>query len=457
MIKIAVDGPSGAGKSSLARAVAHKMNIVYVDTGALYRTVGLYMQKNGISPDDSASVIAALPSVVADMRFIDGEQHVFLCGEDVGDKIRTPEISMYASKVSAIPEVRAFLLDMQRSIANTNDIIMDGRDIGTVIFPDADVKIFLTASNEARARRRYAELAAKGISTTYEEVLADMIQRDTNDSTRAVAPAIAAPDATVLDNSELSAEETVSEALKIIENGLKKNSPDDQVKKNTDEGAKSPVSNIEKSKFYLGFHTVFAKFFRFILRLKPQGQENFPLDGGCIVCANHVSLLDVFAISACLPKSRRLRYLAKAELFRIPILRSVIVALGACRLERKGGDIAAMKKAISLVKNGEAIAIFPQGTRCKGKNPRDTEVKSGAGMIAYHSKSPVIPICIKTKKQKYALFRRVDIIIGKPIEYSELGFSGGGSKEYKAAIERIFSEICALGDFEQSVAKNEEQ
>ncbi len=457
MIKIAVDGPSGAGKSSLARAVAHKMNIVYVDTGALYRTVGLYMQKNGISPDDSAAVVAALPSVVADMRFIDGEQHVFLCGEDVGDKIRTPEISMYASKVSAIPEVRAFLLDMQRSIANTNDIIMDGRDIGTVIFPDADVKIFLTASNEARAKRRYAELIAKGISTTYEEVLADMIQRDTNDSTRAVAPAIAAPDATVLDNSELSAEETVAEAIRIIENGLKKNSPDDQVKKNADSGEKTSESKIEQSRFYRVFHTLFAKFFRFILQLKPQGQDNFPLEGGCIVCANHVSLWDVFSISACLPKSRRLRYLAKAELFKIPILRSAIIALGGCKLERKGGDVGAMKKAISLVKNGEAIAIFPQGTRCKGKNPADTEVKNGAGMIAYHSKATVIPVCIKTKKQKYSLFRRVDVIIGKPIEYSELGFSSGGSKEYKAATERIFSEICRLGDFSPSIATNEEQ
>ena len=161
MIKIAVDGPSGAGKSSLAKAVAAKMNIVYVDTGALYRSIGLYIRRKDISPDDSVSVINELPNISLDLRFENGEQHVMLCGEDVNGQIRTPEISMYASKVSAIPEVRAFLLDTQRSIAKTSDVIMDGRDIGTVIFPDADVKIFLTASIEARAKREEAKRRPK--------------------------------------------------------------------------------------------------------------------------------------------------------------------------------------------------------------------------------------------------------------------------------------------------------
>ncbi len=447
MIKIAVDGPSGAGKSSLAKAVARKMNIVYVDTGALYRTIGLYMQQNGISADDTEGVIAVLPSVSADLRFIDGEQHVFLCGEDVGDKIRTPEISMYASKVSAIPEVRAFLLDMQRSIAKTNSVIMDGRDIGTVIFPDADVKIFLTASKEARAKRRYDELTAKGLETTYEDVLADMIQRDQNDSTRAVAPAVAAPDAVVLDNSELDAEQTVDEAVRIIEEGLKKNESNRINEKKPETADKDQDSEVEVSKFYNFAHTVIAGFLRFAMRVHHTGTENIPLDGGCIVCANHVSMWDVLTLSACFPKSRRLRYLAKADLFKIPVLKTLIKALGACKLERKGSDVAAMKKAISLAKNGEAVAIFPQGTRHAGENPADTEVKNGAGMIAFHAKAPVLPICIKTKKQKYSLFRRIDLIVGKPIPYEELGFTRGGSNEYKAATEKIFAEICSLGGF----------
>ncbi len=216
-MKIAIDGPSGAGKSSLAKAIAKRLSIIYVDTGALYRSIGLYMKDHGIDPHDEAAVSAVLPNVSLSLLFRDGEQHILLCGEDVGDKIRTPEMSMYASAVSALPPVRAFLLDTQRSIAEKNSVIMDGRDIGTVILPDAEVKIFLTASSEARARRRTDELLAKGVACTYEEVLSDMITRDKNDSTRKIAPAIPAEDAIFLDNSDLSVEETIERALSIIE------------------------------------------------------------------------------------------------------------------------------------------------------------------------------------------------------------------------------------------------
>ena len=209
MIRIAIDGPGGAGKSTVARAVAAKLGIVYVDTGALYRTVGLFVKQAGISPDDASAVAACLGDITLEIKYLDGTQHVFLNGEDTGDSIRTPEMSTYASKVSAIPAVRAFLLDTQRSIAATNSVIMDGRDIGTVILPDAEVKIFLTASEECRAMRRYKELVGKGQRVTYEEVLADMRERDGRDSSREVAPTAKAEDATLLDNSDMTFEETV--------------------------------------------------------------------------------------------------------------------------------------------------------------------------------------------------------------------------------------------------------
>jgi len=216
MYQIAIDGPSGAGKSTLAKILAAKLSFIYVDTGALYRSIGLYMEMNGIDPKDADAVVASLPNITLALEYHEGSQVVLLNGENVGDRIRTPQISMYASAVSAIPAVRAFLLDTQRDIAAKNNVIMDGRDIGTVILPNADVKIFLVSSFETRARRRVKELLEKGIEASYEEVLADMIERDKNDSSRAVAPLVPAEDAVHLDNSELTLEGTVDAALAII-------------------------------------------------------------------------------------------------------------------------------------------------------------------------------------------------------------------------------------------------
>lgn len=210
MIRIAIDGPGGAGKSTISRAVAEKLGIVYVDTGALYRTVGFYVKRVGVNPTDRAAVAACLSDIRLELKYVDGKQCVYLNGEVMHDEIRTPEMSMYASAVSALPEVRAFLLDTQRNIAEENSVIMDGRDIGTVILPNADVKIFLTASEECRARRRYEELKAKGRDVKYEDVLAEMHQRDAQDAGREIAPATAAPDAVLLDNTGMTFEESVN-------------------------------------------------------------------------------------------------------------------------------------------------------------------------------------------------------------------------------------------------------
>ncbi|MBQ7821248.1 MAG: (d)CMP kinase [Clostridia bacterium] len=217
---IAIDGPSGAGKSSLARSLAKRLGIIYVDTGALYRTIGLYVANKGIAADNGDAIIASLSDITLELAFKDGVQDVLLNGEPVGDTIRTQKIAAYASAVSAIPKVREFLLDTQRNIAKKSSVIMDGRDIGTVIFPNADVKIFLTADDVSRAKRRFDELSAKGTLTTLEKVLEEMRERDKNDSTRATAPAIPAHDAVILDNSGMSLEETELAALDIINSKL---------------------------------------------------------------------------------------------------------------------------------------------------------------------------------------------------------------------------------------------
>ena len=206
---VAIDGPSGAGKSTIARRVSEEFGFIYVDTGAIYRTVGLAAALRKLDPKDKAAVVAMLPEISIRLAYgEDGLQHMYLDGEDVTSRIRTPEISLYASGVSAHPEVRAYLMEMQRSLARENDVVMDGRDIGTVVLPDAGLKIFLTASPEARARRRCSELVAKGQDVQYEDVLRDLTVRDENDSTRAAAPLRAAEDALLLDTTEMDFEES---------------------------------------------------------------------------------------------------------------------------------------------------------------------------------------------------------------------------------------------------------
>ncbi|MBQ2963026.1 MAG: (d)CMP kinase [Clostridia bacterium] len=215
MINIAIDGPAGAGKSTIARSLAAKLGFIYVDTGALYRAVGVNAMRAGMDTKNAEQVTSVLGDTKVSLRFVDGEQRVFLGDEDVSLAIRTPEASMAASNVSAIPAVREFLFDLQRNIAKENNCLMDGRDIGTVVLPEAQVKIFLTASAEVRAKRRYDELLAKGMKAEYNDVLEEMIQRDYQDSHRAIAPLKQADDAVLVDTSEMNLEQ-VLEALETI-------------------------------------------------------------------------------------------------------------------------------------------------------------------------------------------------------------------------------------------------
>jgi len=215
MISIAIDGPAGAGKSSIARAAAERLNYIYVDTGALYRTIGLAAARSNTNIQNEAEIEKLLKSLDINIVFFNGEQHVLLGDEDVSEKIRTEQASMMASKVSAIPAVRAYLLDTQRDFAKTDNVLMDGRDIGTCVLPQATVKIYLTASANVRAKRRYDEYRAKGMDCDYEEILNTVKKRDMQDMTRAIAPLKQADDAVLLDTSDLSIEEVVDRILEI--------------------------------------------------------------------------------------------------------------------------------------------------------------------------------------------------------------------------------------------------
>ncbi len=212
-INIAIDGPAGAGKSTIAKMVSAKLGYIYVDTGALYRTIALYITENNI-PDDK--IEESLPNANVSLKFIDGAQRVFLGDKDVSELIRTPEISMAASRTSAIPAVRKYLFGTQQKIAAENNVLMDGRDIGTVVLPNADVKIFLTASAEERANRRYKELAEKPDCPSYQEILDDIIKRDYQDMHRETAPLKQAEDAVLVDTTTLNLEESANEIVRII-------------------------------------------------------------------------------------------------------------------------------------------------------------------------------------------------------------------------------------------------
>ena len=421
MIRIAIDGPGGAGKSSVAKAVARELGIIYVDTGALYRNIGLYMLEQGVDMKDIDTIVSKLNEIKLELKFEDDKQVILLNGVNKGDLIRTPECSMAASAVSAIKEVRDFLLNTQRETAKHNSVIMDGRDIGTVILPDAEVKIFLVASPEARAKRRFDELCAKGVETTYDEVYRDMVERDKNDSTRDIAPCVKAEDAILLDNSKLTAEQTAKAVLKIVKKVEKK-----------------------RKTGYMKLYKWLAPVFRFIMRLRPHNLEKMPLEGGLIICANHISAFDVFSIAA--TSHRQITFIAKKELFSIPILGSIIKALGAIKIDRGGADVGAIRAAVNQAKNNKAVAIFPQGHRYPYIDPATTPIKNGAGMIAYHSGCDVLPVYIKTKKAKFRLFKSIDVYYGDVIPYEALGFVNGGTEEYKLASEKIFAAINSLAD-----------
>lgn len=221
MFAVALDGPSGAGKSSIAKAAAQRLGFVYVDTGAMYRTIGLYLLEQGLNPEDSAQAEAALPRIEIDLKTTPDGQKMYLCGRDVTELIRAPQVSMAASRCAAHPGVRAFLLELQRGLAQKNNVIMDGRDIGTVVLPNAQLKVFLTATPEERARRRVTQLEESGRSVQYDEVLRDIIERDYRDTHRETAPLRQAEDAVVLDSTELSFDEVVDRLTEMVNERMK--------------------------------------------------------------------------------------------------------------------------------------------------------------------------------------------------------------------------------------------
>lgn len=426
-LNCALDGPSGAGKSTIAKAVAARFGFVYVDTGALYRSISLYALSKGADTTSADEVVPLLEGIKIELKYVDGSQRVILNGEDVSEKIRTPEISMAASNVSAIPAVREFLLDLQRSIAAKNDIIMDGRDIGTVILPDADVKVFMTASAEERARRRFEELKAKGQEVSYESVLEDINRRDYNDSHRETAPLIKANDAVELDTTSMTIDEVVDRISDLIKKEME------------EENEPFRVIPAYRRYFYAILRFIVGVIFGFAFNLKYEGKENIPDHGSVILAGNHRTWFDPILIAI---KVKYISsYMAKAELFRIPVLNLAIKAVHGFPTRRNNADASALSRAVRFIKNGYNLTIFPEGTR--SRNGKIGRAKSGVAYIASKCGVPVYPVGISYKG--HLCFRRkITVRFGKPIMPEELSLGSMTKTELRAAGEKIMSTIAEL-------------
>lgn len=427
-INIALDGPSGAGKSTIAKEVAKRLGYVYVDTGALYRSIGLYACRMEKKTNDAGEVVPLLDEIQLELKYTDGTQKVIMNGEDVSEAIRTPEIAMAASNVSAIPKVREFLLALQRNMAEKHNIVMDGRDIGTVILPNAQVKIFMTASAEERANRRLKEHLAKGQEISYEEILKEINERDYNDSHRAAAPLKKADDAVELDTSDLDIEGAVSAVLGIIDEKLNALRPERKM---------APKVNRFFYSIIRGIALVIVKI---AMKVRYEGLENIPKNGSYIVAPNHHTLLDPVVIGAKIPNISA--YMAKEDIFRIKIA-NVLRAFHAFPVKRGKSDKSAIRTSMKYLDKGYNLTIFPEGTR--SKDGKLGAFKSGVAFVASETESDVLPVGITKRKTKLG---RTYLIVrfGKLIPYYKLKVNSLSSSELRHSRDIILNEIKGLID-----------
>ena len=447
-INIAIDGPSGAGKSTISRILAQRLGYIYIDTGAMYRAVGLHVLNLGRDTKNAAEVIELLPEITVEIQSPDKSasnsdiQQVYLNGENVTEQIRTPEASIAAADVSAIPQVRAKLLSLQRGTAERNNVVMDGRDIGAEILPNAQVKIFLTADVEARAQRRFDELMQRGTVTTFDEVLADMQLRDKQDSTRETSPLRKAADAITVDTTELNFDESVEHLHQIITKrlvgrdalGTPQNKFDTpQTNKTCGAPGASRPTPPRPTAFFRFAKAILFTAFKILYRFKVYGKENIPRNEPFIACSNHNSYCDPVLLGMSLPNN--FGAMAKEELFKMPILRFLIPKLGAFPVKRGRQDVAAIRTALQVLESGRYFIMFPEGARVeRGKSVKG---KNGAAMIASRAKVKILPIGIKGT---YFPFRKMRVYIGKPLDLAQYG----EKPDYNKITEELMNEINRL-------------
>ena len=404
---IAIDGPVGAGKSSVASDVAKKLNILHLDTGAMYRAFALKALREGISMEDAEALTALTERCMPEVQYVDGVQRTLIDGEDVSGLIRTEEVSMATSTSSKVAGVRRAMVAKQQEIAKKQNILLDGRDIGTVVLKDATLKIYLTASPECRARRRFDQLQAKGEECVYEDILADVIKRDHQDMNREVDPLRPAEDAQILDSTDMTQEQVVDNIIRRLE--LKQ--------------GKMPKKAEKFSKIYNVAFKIMGFLYKTLFPVQVHGLENTLLDAPYILISNHNSLMDPLTIGVPI-KRYNIRFLGKKELEKNPILKKVFSAVHMIPVDRHNMDMAAVRSCLKVLKENHVLGVFPEGTRHKEGVMQDLE--SGIAMIALRSKAPLLPAYMS---RNLGLFRKVHLYYGAPISVSELA-AKGINKEY---------------------------
>lgn len=430
---VAIDGPAGSGKGTVTKILAEKMNLNNIDTGAMYRCVTLAIIRNNIDLNDIEKINELLETIKIELIEEKDKQIVKLNGEDVSREIRENPVNKMVSTVSAIKEIRIKLVEMQREMAKTQDIIMEGRDITTVVFPNADLKIYLDADLEERARRRFEQNKSKNIECTYEEVLEDMRKRDENDKNKEMGALKIADDAIVIDSTHLKQKQLVKKLEKLIKKERKLKQLEPKIySERPDSKRKRIVKNMVKG-FLRGLYRIFY-------RVEIIGEENktkAAQNGGYIICSNHLNYLDAAAIV--LFSKEKVRFIAKYDLGRFGILRWLEHLFDVIPIKRNTQDLEAMKRCIKALKNNEILAIFPEGTR-RGME-KNEKAKNGAAFMAIRTGKQVVPVGISGT---FKLFSKVYINYGEPLDMSKYKIKGKEKECQEQATKEIMDNIVML-------------
>lgn len=421
---IAIDGPSGTGKGTISKIIADKFKFQYLDTGAMYRCVTIKIIREKVNLENEEKIKEILKNIKIDL---DGEK-VFLDGEDVTRTIREEKVTNFVSEVSKNAIIRANLVELQRRISEGKNIVVDGRDIGTVVFPNAEIKIYLDASSEERAKRRYKQNLEKGITTTLEEVKKNIEERDKADKERKIGALKKAEDATYIDTTKLSIFGAKRKVISLIK---KKKKQLERIEK----GYKEAPENWSKKTQRCIVKSILAFLYKLVYRPKIIGLENLPKDEGYIICANHVNYLD--AAGMVVLNKFKVRFIGKADLLRFRILSWLARIFDIIPVKRNAGDIASIKLCLKALKNKEVLGIFPEGTR-HGMD-KNIKVKSGAVYLAAKAKVKIVPVGVSGS---FKPFTRVTFNYGKPIDILELKTEDENWQEN--ATEKVMNDIIML-------------